>query len=585
MQSEFPRPWLAFSDGIPGELEIPNLSLVGAIEKTANEYLNHIAIEYMGTKFTFEKFVKHIGQCAQAFLELGVKRGDSVLLSMPNIPNALIAIYAANRIGARVCMTHPLSTKTELLHYITSTESKLVLTIDLFYDRFEEMLNDKTIDRLIIAKISDYLPHTKKALFSITKGRKIKKVPERPEVVFWNDFFATGTGTRPMPQVDPKTGSVVLFSGGTTQLPKGIELSSENFNALAVGTRAIAKAMPGDSILTILPIFHGFGLGLCVHTCLTAGVTVILIPEFSTKNYIDCLIKYKPSFIAGVPTLFEALMRDKRFKKARFHRLKAAYSGGDSLYPGIKRRFDEMIKAQGSSVELKEGYGLTETVTACMISPDRYKESSMGIPLPNMIAKIVTPGTAEDVAAHEEGEICVSGPQIMLRYINDEDATGSTLKMHEDGRMWLHTGDIGTMDEEGYFYFKSRMKRVLKVSGMSVYPVQVEQILESHPFVFKACVIGVPDDYQMTCVKAFVIVDDDQAGDRDLAEIKKELLAHCRKHLIKWSVPRDIEFRRELPSTLVGKVSYTALEQEEMQKKQAESMGKIGSEKASAAAP
>ena len=567
MLEDFPRPWLAFSDGLPAEIEIPEQTLSQAVEAAASQYPGNIAIEFLGTTFTYTRLLKLLGQCAQAFLKLGVREGDSVLLSMPNIPNAVIALYALNKIGARICMTHPLSSKGELRHYVNQTGSRVVLTIDLFYDRFAEMLDDHTIDKLIVAKISDYLPYSKAALFMVTKGRKIQKVPVRPQILEWREFLTSGKGeTQKLPTVNPHTCSVVLFSGGTTSLPKGIELSSYNFEALTVGTEAISRAVPGDSILAILPIFHGFGLGLCVHACLSRGLTVILIPEFNTKNYIDSLIKYKPSFIAGVPTLFEALMRNKKFAKVRFDHLKAAYCGGDSLYPGIKHRFDEMIMAQGSKVELKEGYGLTETVTACIISPDLYKESAMGVPLPNMVAKIVVPDTHEEVPVGEEGEICVSGPQVMLGYLNDPEATKQALHIHKDGGLWLHTGDIGYMDENGYFFFKSRIKRILKVSGISVYPVQIEQVLESHPLVFKACVIGIPDDYQMTCVKAFVVIDPSRPITKTEPEIKNELIEYCKKNLIKWSVPRDIEFRTSLPSTLIGKVSYTALEQEELQK-------------------
>jgi long-chain acyl-CoA synthetase len=252
------------------------------------------------------------------------------------------------------------------------------------------------------------------------------------------------------------------------------------------------------------------------------------------------------------------MLRDKSFAKVRFDRLKAMYSGGDSLSPELKARFDERIKAQGSQVELAEGYGLTETVTGCVLTPPGlYRKGAIGIPMPDMLAKIVDMQTKEELPYGETGEIALAGPTLMLEYINNTEETAKTIRTDENEIRWLYTGDIGYMDEDGYLFFKSREKRLLKVSGVSVYPMQVEQVLESHELVFRACVVGVPDDYQMTSVKAYVVLEDMSLA---TDETKKTLLKHCQKHLIKWSVPRAIEFRDKLPTTLVGKVEYSALE-------------------------
>lgn len=341
-------------------------------------------------------------------------------------------------------------------------------------------------------------------------------------------------------------------------MPKGILLSAYAFNALAVQMEIITGFGVKDSVLAILPIFHGFGLGLCVHTALSVGAMSILIPQFSTKIYIKNLIKYRPSFIAGVPTLFEALLRDPDFKKVKFHKMKGAFSGGDSLSYEIKQRFDEAIFAQGSKVELMEGYGVTETVTGCVISPrNAYRPRAMGIPIPNMAVKIVKEGTCEQAGIGEEGEICVTGPTLMLGYVNSPEETAEALRDHSDGVTWLHTGDIGHMDQEGYIYFKSRLKRVIKVSGVNVFPPQVEGVLQSHEDVWRACVVGVPDDYQMMSIKAYVVLNDKSKAGEDM---KKELQTFCKNHLIKWSIPKYIEFIDELPTTLVGKVAYTKLE-------------------------
>jgi len=562
------KPWVKFYKGYDDDIAVPDATLYELLATAAREHPGNTGVFYMGRRITFADLIHDIDTCASAFSSYGIKAGDSVVLSLPNVPEAIIAFYALNRIGARAVMTHPLSSPDELKHYIAISESRWAVTVDMFYPVFAALAREAGLERLVITRISGYLPGLMKAGFALTKGRKIAPVPkDDPMVIHWGDFMATGAANPAgmyLRRIEPDDGAVVLFSGGTTNLPKGIELTSANFNALAVAIRAIAGLVPGDSVLAILPVFHGFGLGLCVHTTLTTAAQSILVPEFSTGNYIDNLIKHSPSYIAGVPTLFQALMRDPKFGKVRFDKLKGAFSGGDLLSADLKRRFDDAIMGQGSQVELMEGYGLTECVTACALSPrDAYRENSMGIPMPGMLVKVADPTTGEELAYGTEGEFCVTGPTLMKGYLQDPEATAETLRVHADGRTWLHTGDLGTMDADGYLYFLGRMKRLVKVSGVSVYPLQVEQVLESHPLVNRACVIGVPDDYQMNSIKAFIMLADGSLGSDAIAA---ELIAYCKEHLIKWAAPRSVEFRTELPMTRVGKIAYTELEREERAK-------------------
>jgi long-chain acyl-CoA synthetase len=523
------------------------------VARAARQAPEATALIYFGRRLTYRALLADIDRCAAAFRAHGIGPGDSVTLSMPNVPNAIVLFYALNRLGVRVAMTHPLSSPTELQHFLNETGSRWAVTMDLFYDRFRDILDATSVERLLIARFSDYLTVPEMVGFALTKGRKIAPVPATDRrVLSWRDFLAVPAPAAPEAAEAHRDPTVVLFSGGTSALPKGIELASAAFNALATSMREITGIAPGNSVLAILPVFHGFGLGLCIHTPLTVGACAILVPEFSTKVYIDNLIRHSPSFIAGVPTLFQALLNEERFARVSFDHLLGAYSGGDSLSSDLKARFDRAIAAQGSRVELMEGYGLTECVTACTVSPPgRYREGSVGIPIPGMSVKVV------------DDEICVTGPTLMSGYLNEPDATADTLRRHEDGRTWLHTGDIGSMDDDGYLYFKGRKKRIIKVSGVSVYPAQVEQVLEAHPSVQRACVIGVPDEHQMAAVKAFVVPAREATGDDALA---RDLIAHCHQHLLKWAVPRSIEFRASLPTTLVGKVAYTQLELQERER-------------------
>ncbi|MDR1293866.1 MAG: AMP-binding protein [Bifidobacteriaceae bacterium] len=564
MGSSSTQPWLRYYGDRCADLDVPDQTLYEMLAASASRWPRHPGLIYMGMRMTFATLLAQVDRCAAALAAAGVARGDSVTLALPNIPNVIVLFYALNRIGARIVMVHPLSSPTEVAHYLKETGSTFAVTVDMFYGRFAPILASTPVKRLLITRVSDYLPRVAAIGFALTRGRSIDPVPVGdPAIVTWRRFMKSApTAGRYERVIDPDDGAVVLFSGGTTALPKGIELSSAAFNSLAVAMTMIGGFTSGQSVLAILPVFHGFGLGLCIHTALSVGAHPILVPEFSVKIYIDNLVKHRPSYIAGVPTLFEALLRDSRFGRVDFSQLVGAYCGGDSLTADLKHRVDGAIAGQSGTVELVEGYGLTECVTACVLSPlGHYRDGSMGVPIPGVLVKVTDPDTGATLPAGQYGEICITGPTLMKGYINDPEATAYALRTHDDGRTWLHSGDTGWMDSDGYVYFRGRIKRIIKVSGMSVYPMQVEQVLEAHPLVWRACVIGTPDDYQMASVKAFVVLGPDAGGDE--ARVRDELTAHCRKHLIKWAVPRAIEFRSELPTTLVGKIAYTELERED----------------------
>jgi long-chain acyl-CoA synthetase len=351
--------------------------------------------------------------------------------------------------------------------------------------------------------------------------------------------------------------AAILFSGGTTDTPKGIVLSNRNLIAEGMQAAVWGGMHEDDSILAILPIFHGFGLGVCVNAAFMAGGRSILVPAFSAEVVAKLLRTKRPNLLVGVPTLFDALARDPSLARADLSCLRAAFSGADTLPKPVKERFEALVAERGGRVRLLEGYGLTEAVTAIMAMPvDEYREGSIGVPFPDMLAKICRPDTEEEVPPGEEGEICVSGPAVMLGYLDDAAATARTLRAHADGRTWLHTGDLGRMDGDGFFYFTARLKRLIKSSGFNVYPAQVEGVLYRHPLVAEACVAGVPDPAQVERVKAFVVLrDPGKAG----PATEQALIEHCRAHLIKWSCPREVEFRTELPRTRVGKIDYKAL--------------------------
>lgn len=555
---------MKFYGEVPEHIEYPRVTMYEALMQTVSRSPDAPAYDFFGYTATYRQFGEQIDRFADALAALGLKPKDRIIISMPTSPQGIICFYAVNKLGAVAGMIHPLSPAKEIEFYLNVTKSRFALTLDAFYGKFKEVEKKTDMETLILCRIPDYLPWPMKIGFNLTSGRKIPKVPQDNLTLWWSDLMTRNFPKAP--QADMKTDdmAVILFSGGTTGIPKGIMLSNYNFISEGMQVSAWRSLGEGDSILAILPIFHGFGLGVCINAAFMGGGRSILVPQFTPETVAKLIKKKRPNYVVGVPTLFEALLRNSLFRKADLSCLKATFSGADTLPRHIKEMFEEVVKKGGGNVQLLEGYGLTEAVTAIMATPlNNYREGSVGIPFPDMLAKIVTIGTTREAPLGEEGEICISGPAVMLGYLDNPEETANTLKKHEDGRIWLHTGDIGTMDADGFFYFKLRQKRMIKSSGMNVYPAQVEDALYKHPDVLKACVIGVPDEKQVQRVKAFIVLKHpEKAGE----EMEKTLIAHCQEHMIRWSCPREIEFRETLPLTLIGKVAFKILEQEEIER-------------------
>lgn len=358
--------------------------------------------------------------------------------------------------------------------------------------------------------------------------------------------------------------AVILYSGGTTGTQKGIRLSNYSINVIAVQLFAInPKSKAGDAVFSGMPIFHGFGLAMTCHGVLFHGGCCVLVPRFNAKSVLKDIIKYKCTIIAGVPTLFQAILSAVEDKKYDFGFLKAVFCGGDSLSETTERKFNKLLKQNNSDIRIRVGYGLTECVTAATVSLDKIKIGSNGVPLPDMIIKICIPGTQQEVLFGQIGEICINGPSVMKGYLNNDEETDQVLQKHIDGKLWLHTGDLGYMDEDGFLFFTQRLKRVIVSSGYNVYPSQLETVFNEHDFVDLCCIIGLPDSYKGQKVKAFIKLKEDTPKTN---ETKKLLMDYAKKHISKYALPYDIEFRDSLPTTLIGKVDYRALENEELAK-------------------
>jgi len=553
--------WFKHYGSIPKSLDYPQISLYEAIQNSCLKFKNSVALNYFGKDITYSQLLYYIDKFAVYLKEVGVDKKSCVSIVLPTCPQAVIIFYALNKIGAKASFIHPLSSEDEIENYLNISNSTFVITLDIFAQKILPIKNKTPLQTIMLTNISTFMPFFLKIVYNVFK--KPKKT-----ITYKNPTFESAIKQKVLPiEIKPQQKysdtAVILYSGGTTGKPKGIELSNYNLIANGMQISTWANLSKDDKILAILPIFHGFGLSVCINAVLMGGAQAILVPNFDLNNVIKLIKKEKPTFLVGVPTLYKAILDNKDFKKINFSFLKGAFSGADTLPEHIKKDFDALVEKSGSSAKLREGYGLTESVTAiCAIPLDKYKPNSIGIPFPDMQMKIVDPVSLEELKPNEIGEICVSGPCVMKGYINNQTETNNVLKTHSDGKLWLHTGDLGYMDEDGFFYFKQRLKRMIKVSGMNVYPTEIENVLNSHENVKFSCAIGVKDPYKMHKIKAFIELKHPVG---DVEAIKKDLIELCKKHLNVWSVPYEIEFT-QLPRTRIGKIDYKLLEEKENEK-------------------
>lgn len=563
------RPWIKQYKDARINLEYPSNSISDVLMETARKYPEYYAYEYFGNKVTYRNFVKEIENAAKALKNYGVDKDDKVCICMPNTPEGVIMFYATNLIGAIATMIHPMSSEKEIEHYVNQTESKFILVLDVALQKVINIKKNTKLQKVLVASAGESMPNVKKTIYKIGNMTKVIIPRDDDDIVLWTTFINTaknfvGVCHEHRTAYDP---AVILFSGGTTGKPKAILLTNLNFNALAYQAKEMIKhVMPGNSVLSLLPIFHGFGLAVCIHAPLTFGMKCTLIPQFKAKEFGDLIKRNKPNFIVGVPTLFEALLKQK-LKEKDLECVEAVISGGDFLSENQKKLIDAYLSEHGSTAKVRAGYGLTESTGATCLNPeDTYKKDSIGYPLPDMYFKIVENGTHQEVKRGEEGEICISGPTVMKEYLNDPEETNQVLRFHEDGKVWLHTGDVGCIDEDGRVYFKQRIKRIIISSGYNIYPSHIENVIVSHPKVAACTVIGVPHHYKGQVAKAFIVLQD---GVEVTSEIKKEIQELCNKNISYYAIPYEYEYKEKLPTTLVGKVAFKKLEEEENEKRKA----------------
>ncbi len=544
--------------------DIPDVSMYGMLKISAESHPDALAYEYFGAKCTYKTLVDRIRKVSAAYYSLGVRKGDIVTILMPNTPESVISIYALNRIGAVCNIVHPLSAQEEIKNYILSSESKFLLTIDLCCKKVNAIIDETELQKVIVASAGETMPPVMKLAYKLTNKNKNSYPKTDSRYLTWSAFMKGSKGD--VPSYKPvgaqnEEVAILLHSGGTTGTPKDIMLSNKNFNAF--GMQAIITLYDvsvGDKILAILPIFHGFGLGVCVHVSFCYGACSVLIPSFDSRKFGSIIKKYKPTMLFGVPTLYEAMVKSKGLDGFDFSFLKYAVSGGDSLPKPLEDKVNKFLEEHNSDVRICEGYGMTEGLAALSLSVyDGYKSGTIGKPLIGNEMCVVKPDTTEILPANTEGELCVSGPTVMIGYRNNELETQKTLRRHSDGKLWLHTGDMATIDAEGFVKYELRIKRLIISSGYNVYPTQIEKVIEDLPHVLKCAVVSMPHPYKKEVAKAYIIIENTCEPNDALRDEIKE---HCKKHLAHHSVPYAYEFVTELPKTPYGKVDFLKLQKE-----------------------
>jgi len=559
-RKEIPKPWSKYYTDEEMDIKIPNISLYKQIKNTATKYPNNFAYRYLGKNVTYKKFIEQIDKAALSFKEMNVKKGDVVTFCMPNIPEVIIGFYALNKIGAIANMVHPLSAEEEIKEALITTKSKYLVIVDIFYDKVKESVKGTNVKNVIFVSPSNSMKLPLKIGYKLINIGKYKKFPRNDFYMSWSKFINKSRFSKI--EIKEKYGkdtpAVILHSGGTSGKPKNVVLQNRAFLMAVEQEKIFLKYLNvGDSVLAIMPNFHGFGLSVCMHSTMSIGFTSILVPQFDSRKF-DILFKQnKPSVVLGVPTLFEALTQNNNVNNLDLSFLKMAICGGDMLPKRLEDKVNAYFEEHGSKAKITQGYGMTEALAAvCIGLADINKSGSIGIPLPGNNIKIINPSTRKTNPYNVVGEICINNKALMMGYLNNETETNQALQIHDDGHVWLHSGDLGYMDEDGFIFCKGRIKRMIITSGYNVYPSHIEDVIQSHPAVLQCTVVGVPHPYKQEVPKAFIVLKEGYLP----IFVKNEIKEHCKKNLAKYMVPKDFVFRKKLPKTKLGKVDFKKLQ-------------------------
>lgn len=557
------KPWLKYYNKDAITEEVPKCTLYDYIFQRNKDYPDDIAMTYYDKNITFGELFDNIRKTAMAYLALGVKNGDIVIICSVTTPEIVYSFYALDLIGAVPNMVDPRTSVEGIREYIKEAKSKYVCVLNQAYPKIRDAVVGTDAAEIVVLSAANSLNHVKRAVFHITNRDKNVYSPNCHK---WQQFIDNGAGMKlePVPYSHEHSGAIV-HTGGTTGSPKGVMLSDDAFNALAFQyEKSVIKFKRQQKFLNVMPPFIAYGFTCGIHMPLSLGMTSIVIPNLDPKKLASLILKYKPEHMCGVPVHYQVLAKDKRMKRADISYLINSGSGGDAITIGAEREVNQFLKSHGSKYALTKGYGMTELCsTGCTCMSDVNKLGSVGIPFIKNTISAFEPGTNKEMNIGEKGEICITGPTIMLGYYGKPQETAKVLHKHSDGKIWVHTGDIGYIDEDGFVFVEGRIKRlIIRYDGFKIFPSMIENIISTHPAVETCSVVASPDKYNPQGDLPYVhIVLKNNVKERH-GQIKAEIIELCKEKLPEYAQPVGYKFCESLYYTPVGKVDYRRLEME-----------------------
>ena len=549
------KPWIKYYTRTPESLNYYQGSMYDYVKESAIKNEKRTAYTYYGLGVSYRGFLRRVDRIAAALTQFNIVENECVTICMPNTPESIALIYAINKIGAIANIIHPLSSTKDIKRALDETNSGVLFCSD------SSMQNarDIKVKHFILVPNSTSLIKFKKMIYNIKESGNLKL---GKNMISWSDFISYKTLDDPYKKRKANDPAAIIYSGGTTGKPKGIILSNLNFNAMALQTMNVCDGLnPGSSVLAALPIFHVFGLALCIHTALVCGMTAILVPKINTKKINSELKKYKPNIYPAVPSLLTMSLKGADPGSSGWKDIKTVVVGGDYLSPQTKAEFEKFLKDHGSNGVVKVGYGLSEASGFCCstapIEEKYVQNGTLGVPNPDILVKAFEPNSDIEKSNNDIGEICVTGPTIFMGYINEDKETKNTLVKHTDGKIWLHTGDLGYIDKNGFVYYTSRLKRMIISNGYNIYPIELEEIIKKCKYVEDCTVVAVPHKIKSQTPKAVIVLKKDV---EDTLAVRSEIRKYCMDNIARYAIPTEFEYRKDIPKTAIGKVAYRDLQ-------------------------
>lgn len=558
------KPWLKYYSEEAINTPLPECTIYEYLWKNNKDHLDDIALNYFGKKITYSELFENVEKAAKGFSAIGVKEGDIVVIATVTTPETVYAVYALNRIGAVANMVDPRTSTEGIKEYLVEVDANYALCIDVVYHKIEKAISETAVKKIIITSLIDSLSQSKKLIFNVVN--KIKgTVPKfGNNCITWTDMLTNGQrSTYEVSLYRADVCCVIQHTGGTTGLPKGVMLTNDNFNSATEQIKnSPLRLKRQDRFLNIMPPFIAYGMVLGIHTALTQGWESIIIPKFESKNFASLILKYQPAGIMGVPAYFEQLMDEPKINGKDLSFLKLVLVGGDKALVEFEKKVNAFFSEHNTNIHLSKGYSMTEaSATATFAFEEINKPGSAGVPFAQTIVAAFDIESGNELPFGESGEMCICTPTMMAGYYGNQEENDKIIKKHSDGRMWIHSGDLGYVDEDGCVYINGRLKRmIIRYDGFKVYPTFIEDVVSMHKVVETCCAVGIPDKEHVQGYLPIIFAVLKDGCDPDVA--KKELFDFCQKELPEYAQPVDFIFIEKMPLTPIGKVDYRTLEKE-----------------------